>query len=311
MINNIRSHSFTLANASTELSQSSLDITKNTTNQSDMTVQAATAMEELAVSFLSVAQNSASAAEFSRDAETQAIEGGKVVTETVKSMDKIALTVNESAKTIGALGERSEQIGDIIRVINDIAGQTNLLALNAAIEAARAGEQGRGFAVVADEVRKLAEKTTLATQEIGEMIKGIQEETSAAVKSMESGTNEVESGVQQVNLAGNAFNEIVESIKQISDMVQQIATAAEEQSTTGTQVSSNLESVAEIARETAGVVQNSTESTQDLDLMAHELQQLVNDFKLRDGRNEGAKIVELKGPDEKKSNVVTGASPAF
>jgi methyl-accepting chemotaxis protein len=103
----------------------------------------------------------------------------------------------------------------------------------------------------------------------------------------------------------------VESIKQISDMVQQIATAAEEQSTTGTQVSSNLESVAEIARETAGVVQNSTESTQDLDLMAHELQQLVNDFKLRDGSNEGAKIVELKGPDEKKSNVVTGSSPAF
>ncbi len=311
MINNIRTHSFTLANASTEMSQSSLDITKNTTNQSDMTVQAATAMEELAASFLSVAQNSASAAEFSRDAETQAIEGGNVVTEAVKSMDKIALTVNDSAKTIGALGERSEQIGDIIRVINDIAGQTNLLALNAAIEAARAGEQGRGFAVVADEVRKLAEKTTLATQEIGEMIKGIQEETSAAVKSMESGTNEVDAGVQQANLAGNAFNEIVESIKQISDMVQQIATAAEEQSTTGTQVSSNLESVAEIARETAGVVQNSTESTQDLDLMAHELQQLVDDFKLRDGRNEGAKIVELKGPDEKKSNVVTGSSPAF
>lgn len=311
MINNIRSHSFTLANASTQLSQSSLDITKNTTNQSDMTVQAATAMEELAASFLNVAQNSASAAEFSRDAETHANGGGKVVTEAVKSMNRIAVTVNESAKTIVALGERSEQIGDIVRVINDIAGQTNLLALNAAIEAARAGEQGRGFAVVADEVRKLAEKTSLATQEIGEMIKGIQEETSAAVKSMESGTNEVESGVQQANRAGDALNEIVESIKQISDMVEQIATAAEEQSTTGTQVSSNLESVADIARETAEVVKNSTESSQALDLMAHELQQLVSDFKLRDGGTESAKIVELKGLNEKKSDVVNRSTPAF
>ena len=162
-------------------------------------------------------------------------------------MNKIAEVVTEAASTVQELGNSSEKIGEIVQVIDDIADQTNLLALNAAIEAARAGEQGRGFAVVADEVRKLAERTTKATKEIASMIKQIQKETIGAVQSMEKGTVEVSKGKELVEKAGVSLNQIISSSQEVVDNVSQVAAASEEQSATSEQISKNIEAISSVA----------------------------------------------------------------
>ncbi len=281
MIYQVSDHSNGLAESAAQLSEISKGIAENSHNQSEKTVQAVVSMEELSSSFEEVARNTAESAESSQKASDIATEGGQVVTEAVSGMERISNSVKESALTIEELGKRSVQIGEIVNVINDIASQTNLLALNAAIEAARAGEQGRGFAVVADEVRKLAERTTGATSEIGDMIKGIQEDTNKAVDSMQKGTKEVEEGEILVNKAGDSLKQIVEAVTHVTDMVQQIATAAEEQSATGAEVASGLETVSDMIKHTAESAQSSSGSTQNLDSLAHALQKVVGEFKLK------------------------------
>jgi methyl-accepting chemotaxis protein len=280
MIGNIKELTVILSTNSHKLSDSASQIASNTSEQSGQTSQAASAIEQMNASFIDVAKNSAAVAESSQSANTHAMKGGQVVSETIEGMSKISHSVNESSSTVEALGKRSEQIGEIVKVINDIAGQTNLLALNAAIEAARAGEQGRGFAVVADEVRKLAERTTSATHEIGDMITGIQDDTTKAVESMHAGTKEVEAGVILANQAGEALQEIVSSVQGVSDMVQHIATAAEEQSTTGDVISANVESVANITQQTAESATLSSNAASELNELAQELRNLVSGFQL-------------------------------
>jgi len=275
-----------LSTDSQEVSQITMQIASNTQEQSSQTTHVATAMEELKASFVSVAQNAANAAESAKEATELAIKGGEVVTQTVQGMDRIAQSVNESAQTIERLGQSSEQIGEIVKVINEIAGQTNLLALNAAIEAARAGEQGRGFAVVADEVRKLAEKTTSATNEIGEMIKNIQEEANKAVESMHTGTKDVNYGVELANQAGKSLKQIVEAVQNVTDMIQQIATATEEQSATGSEIVSTIDSVANITQQTANNAKQSSTASQQLYSMVSEIQKLTSGFKLCNGKIE-------------------------
>ena len=219
-----------LATNSEQLYASTEDMYAGADKAMKQTDQVATAIEQMTATILEVAKNSNQAAESAREAAVTATKGGEIVGKNIDGMAKIAKSVRESADTIETLGRSSDQIGEIIEVIDDIADQTNLLALNAAIEAARAGEQGRGFAVVADEVRKLAERTTKATKEIAAMIKSIQSDTSGAVASMEIGTAEVENGVLLANQAGESLNQIVGMVQRVMDMVQQIATAAEEQS---------------------------------------------------------------------------------
>ncbi len=195
-------------------------------------------------------------------------------------MNEIVASVKESSDVIAQLGSKSSEIGQIINVIEDIADQTNLLALNAAIEAARAGEQGRGFAVVADEVRKLAEKTTKATKEIGGMTASIQKETEKAVSTMEANTKKVEDGVMLAKEAGESLNKIITSVDRVTAMIRQIATASEEQSTVTEQISGDINAVATVTRESANGAKQISAAVLDLTNLANELKNIVLTFKI-------------------------------
>ena len=240
----------------------------------------AVAGEEMTSTSCEISQNCSVAANGSGKANESAASGAAVVQETVDVMNNISEQVKESARTVGSLGERSDQIGDIIGTIEDIADQTNLLALNAAIEAARAGEQGRGFAVVADEVRALAERTTKATKEIGLMIKSIQQETKLAVGAMEEGVRQVESGRDKATRSGSALSDILDQINNVTGQVNQIATAAEEQTSTTREISCSLQQLTEVVNGNASNAQESSRAALDLATLAAELQQLAGQFRL-------------------------------
>jgi len=240
----------------------------------------ATAGEQMSATSGDIAQNCQLAAEGAQRASQSAQAGAAVVESTIAVMSQIADKVQESAKTVESLGARSDQIGAIIGTIEDIADQTNLLALNAAIEAARAGEQGRGFAVVADEVRALAERTTRATREIGEMIKAIQNETKGAVAAMEQGVLQVETGTVEASKSGMALQDILQQINDVATQVHQIATAAEEQTATTSEISSNMLQITEVVQQTSRGAHESATAASQLTGNAGELQRLVQQFKL-------------------------------
>ena len=188
--------------------------------------------------------------------------------------------MQESAEKVEQLARHSEQIDKIVTVIEDIANQTNLLALNAAIEAARAGEQGRGFAVVADEVRGLANRTTEATTEIAEMVKVIQSGTEAAVVSMEAGRKEAEQGVEMANQAGASLEQIVEVVGGLSDRIQQISNATVAQSAVTHDVTANVATVSDISEQTENDAQQCSTSSGELAKLAVELREMVGQFKI-------------------------------
>jgi methyl-accepting chemotaxis protein len=240
----------------------------------------ATAGEEMSATSGDIAQNCQLAAAGAQRASQSAHNGAGVVEHTVAVMGQIAEKVQETAQTVASLGARSDQIGDIIGTIEDIADQTNLLALNAAIEAARAGEQGRGFAVVADEVRALAERTTRATREIGEMIKAIQSETRGAVAAMEQGVRQVETGTEEAAKSGLALRDILELVNDVAMQVNQIATAAEEQTATTGEISSNMNQITEVVQLTSQGAQESATAASQLSGHAEELQRLVRQFRI-------------------------------
>ncbi|KAF0219236.1 MAG: methyl-accepting chemotaxis [Geobacteraceae bacterium] len=239
----------------------------------------AAASEEMAATSNDIAHNCNLAADGSKQANDAALAGAAVVQQTVQGMNRISERVRESAGTVESLGSRSDQIGAIIGTIEDIADQTNLLALNAAIEAARAGEQGRGFAVVADEVRALAERTTKATKEIGEMIKGIQQETKGAVASMEDGVKEVEKGTTEAAKSGQALQDILNEINQVAMQVNQIATAAEQQTATTSEISNNIQQITEVVQGTTKGAHESVAAANRLAKLAEGLQDGVKFFK--------------------------------
>lgn len=243
-------------------------------------VTVATASEEMSATSHDISLNCSLASEISSRANATASGGATVVQETLEGMHKIAERVQESARTVENLGARSDQIGAIVGTIEDIADQTNLLALNAAIEAARAGEQGRGFAVVADEVRALADRTTKATKEIGEMIKAIQGETTGAVNSMENGVREVERGMDSSRKSGDALQQIVDAINDVSMQVHQIATAAEEQTAVTGEISSNIHQITDVVHDTARGAHDTAAAAAQLSSLAAELQRMVGRFRL-------------------------------
>ncbi len=240
----------------------------------------ATAAEEMASTSNEIASNCGSAAQSVRETEEIAEAAEAVVGQTVSIMNDIAILVRESAGTIKGLGASSDQIGAIISTIDDIADQTNLLALNAAIEAARAGEQGRGFAVVADEVRALAERTSRATQEISGMIKGIQQKISNAVASMESGVTHVAKGTEEAARSGEALQDILKHAQAITTQVNQVACSASEQTATTSEISSNIHKITIVARDSVTEVQASVAAASRLMNLAEELRGHVDQFRL-------------------------------
>jgi methyl-accepting chemotaxis protein len=269
-----------IATASEEFSATAAEQAAGAETQKDQTHQVATAMQEMSSTVQQVSENSNKAAEASRNAADTARKGGSIVDDTLMKMRAIADSVGQTAKKVQELGKSSNQIGEIIGVIDDIADQTNLLALNAAIEAARAGEQGRGFAVVADEVRKLAERTSKATKEITQTIQNIQTETKSAVEAMQSGTKQVELGVESTTKAGSSLQEIITTSEQVGNMVMLIATAATEQASATDEINANIEQIAKITQETATGANESAKAVHELSSLATELHSIVSKFRI-------------------------------
>jgi len=280
IINQVAQSSMQVASAANQLYSTSEQMATGAEEVAAQSGTVATASEEMAATSGEIAQNCTYAAAGAKQTSDSASTGAAVVETTVKVMARIAERVKSSSRTVESLGDRGEQIGAIIGTIEDIADQTNLLALNAAIEAARAGEQGRGFAVVADEVRALAERTTKATREIGTMIKAIQTETKDAVSAMEEGVREVESGTAEAAKSGEAIQDILNQIGAVTMQVNQIATAAEEQTATTCEINNNMQQITEVVQGTAKGAQESAAAASKVASLAEGLHQLVGQFKL-------------------------------
>jgi len=283
IITNVYEATLATASASTEISATAEEMAAGAQEQNLQTEEIATSVEEMNKTIIDSTKNTGIVADSSHQVLQLASDGGEKVVETVKKMDNIATVVADAAHKVQKLGQSSEQIGEILQVINEIADQTNLLALNAAIEAARAGEHGRGFAVVADEVRKLAERTSKATQEIADMIGNIQEEMYNAVSTINNGTKEAEEGKELANQAGKAIAKITSSIDNTVEMINQVAAASEEQSSTFNQISTNIEMISKVTTEATMGVQQMSKASEDLNRLTETLQSLISHFHLDSG----------------------------
>lgn len=274
----IKSHADVIGASADSVGGFSHDLAANVGHQMEDTESVATAMKEMAASVEEVAHNTHQANDASQVVSKAAHEGEKNVQETVKMMQLIADFFQTATKTINTLGERSKQIGEIVSMIDDIADQTNLLALNAAIEAARAGEQGRGFAVVADEVRKLAERTTKATKEIADTIKNIQSDTTSSIGLMVKGSDLVKSGLSLSEKSGQSVNEIIRQITTATTLISQIATASEEQSKTANEIAQRLENIMKIANESSESAELTSAGMQEFKKQATQITEKVSQY---------------------------------
>lgn len=286
LFNQLQNLSNSLNSASQEMFNSAHQIAKGSEAQKSKAEHVATASQEMSSTIIEVARNASDVSDAVKEANNAAFRGSVIVEKSIERINGIAELTRKTSNYISLLSDRSQDVGKIIQVIDGIANQTNLLALNAAIEAARAGEQGRGFAVVADEVRKLAEETTGATKEIVETIKMIQEDTKHALSSMETEVVAVEEGVRLAMDAGAALKEIVHEVEKVSSMIYQIAAASEEQSTAAEQISGDIEAVAEVTKTTNAEAQHITLSSEGISKLSSDLQATVAMFKVLTDTNE-------------------------
>ncbi|MEM8756246.1 MAG: methyl-accepting chemotaxis protein [Planctomycetota bacterium] len=280
IISQVRGATGEVSAAATQIAASSEEMATGLEHQRTQTGQVSAAVEEMSGSVREVAAKSQEAVGTARTSGDDASEGGKIVGQTVEEMHTISRQVNASASAVRELGSKSEQIGAIIAVINDIADQTNLLALNAAIEAARAGEHGRGFAVVADEVRKLAERTQQATEEVAGSIREIQTETERAVTEITTSTERVDEGVTLARTAGEALERIVAGSNNLQSVVESISAAAAQQSAASDEIARSTEAINAVTGESAQGASQAAQAATQLSQAAESLQSQVNRFKL-------------------------------
>lgn len=282
------------AQASNQVADSIVKVAQGTAEQLDAVNSTSGAIETLNETIQSVAGQADQAASHGREAAEVAREGGKTLEQAIGQIKRIEQSTNESTGVVTALGERSAEIGQIVDTISSISEQTNLLALNAAIEAARAGEHGRGFAVVADEVRKLAESSQAAAQQIAELIQQTRKDTENAVAGMQAGSEEVRVGTQNIISMGESFRRIIEIVENVSDQVQQISAAISGMAANGEEIVSHIrtigtasraaaeeaETVSAATEEQSASVQEISNASESLAKMAHELRQEITKFKL-------------------------------
>ncbi|MBN8573784.1 MAG: methyl-accepting chemotaxis protein [Candidatus Kapabacteria bacterium] len=286
-----------VASSATQISATTMQMSRTVEDQSVQVNGIAAAMEEMTATIGDTTQQINKATIMSNEATHQAIQGGHVVENTINSINRIADVVIQSVGSVEQLGKNSEQIGTIIETIEQIADQTNLLALNAAIEAARAGEAGRGFAVVADEVRKLAEQTRRATQEIAGTIRTIQQQTKTVVEEISVGKSEVEKTKVSATQTSEALGIIIERNQSLQEIINHISAASEEQTATSVEVSSNVEHISSAFTETAAAVSQVAQTANRLADLTEELRNLAGQLEADDARlanNSGVKALQSK-----------------
>ena len=280
LVSNINRVSVRVARAAEETQTTARSLANASENQAREITAASTAINEMAVSIDHVSSNAAESAAVAERAVAIANKGADVVQATIGGMDTIRGQIQETSKRIKRLGESSQEIGDIVSLINDIADQTNILSLNAAIQASMAGDAGRGFAVVADEVQRLAERSSAATKQIAALVKTIQTDTNEAVISMEQTTTEVVSGAKRAQDAGVALEEIESVSTSLAELIQNISNAARQQAASAGHVSNTMGVIQEITSQTANGTEATAKSVGALAEMANEMRVSVEFFKL-------------------------------
>ncbi|SMS12534.1 Methyl-accepting chemotaxis protein McpS [Pseudomonas viridiflava] len=278
LVGGIRDGVTQIASAAEELSAVTEQTSAGVNNQKVETDQVATAMHEMTATVQEVARNAEEASEAAVAADQQAREGERVVNEAIAQIERLASAVGNSSEAMGALKQESEKIGSVLDVIKSVAQQTNLLALNAAIEAARAGEAGRGFAVVADEVRSLAQRTQKSTEEIEALIVSLQSGTQQAASVMDSSRELSASSVDLTRRAGSSLENITKTVSAIQSMNQQIAAAAEQQSATAEEINRSIINVRDVSEQTSAASEETAASSIELARLGTHLQTLVSRF---------------------------------
>ncbi len=280
LVSTINETAVQVSAAAQETQATAMQLAEASEHQAQQITSASAAINEMAVSIDEVSKNSIESADVAQRSVQIAGNGAAIVRQTIEGMDSIRDQIQETSKRIKRLGESSQEIGSIVELINDIAEQTNILALNASIQAASAGEAGRGFAVVADEVQRLAERSAGATKRIETLVQTIQSDTNEAVSSMEQTTAEVVSGARRAEEAGSALGEIEKVSNDLADLIQNISEAARQQSTAATNISSTMNVIQEITSQTSTGTRQAAESIGNLAQLAQDLRRSVADFKL-------------------------------